>query len=479
MATPAASADQPGGPTKSDIFAQLHVDEVPADYVVMVDTSGSMATDGRYGTAIQALTGLFDALSTEDRVALYTFDSSVNPAYLGPSMSPADITGRLPGQPTGGATDLGRVISVALDELQRQDAAPVANVVFITDGDHDAPAGSPYADLSAPAWEVLRQRANTTNVPMVSVYAVPLGDQTSGADVVKSVFTGATVLDPGSVQSLGEYLGRSKDRVRIEKARTVLAPDIGRTVAATWDVGPAKDGTADVTVTLTSKTEHIPIDVDKLRLTADDAAIRLDQPDPHVVIAPGGSVQVDGSVHYRPSSGFPIERTSSTDAVLTLSAAVSSPWTEVLKPEIDLRVDGPLTTSSKPVALSREVGSPWLLPTGVATLVMLAAGTFLVFRLRRQVLSGTLVVYSGDQETTIAQVPLSGSRMRLTANELPGSGLVRPVRSIWPRRNGHEVELKISYSGVPGTQSDVTRRCGSGGTIILGGLFFSHVKEGS
>jgi len=267
--------------------------------------------------------------------------------------------------------------------------------------------------------------------------------------------------------------------VRVEKARTVLAEDIGKTVKATWKVDPTKDDTAGVTVTLTSKTKHTPIDVNDLRLTADDATIQFDQPDRHVVLAPGASVPVKGSLRYRPSSGFPIERTMSTDAVVTLHATVSSPWTKALKPEINLRIDGPFSTASAPVPLSHEVGAAWLLPTGVIALVLLTASTFLVLRLRRQVLSGTLVVYSGDQSTTIAQVQLSGSRMRLTTSELPGQGLVRPVRSIWPRRHDDEVDLKISYSGRSGRRFDVTGRCRSGESIILGGLFFSHIKEGS
>src|SRR5258705_8124014 len=35
-------------PTREDIYRQLGVDAVPADYVILVDTSGSMSVDGRY-----------------------------------------------------------------------------------------------------------------------------------------------------------------------------------------------------------------------------------------------------------------------------------------------------------------------------------------------------------------------------------------------------------------------------------------------
>jgi hypothetical protein len=480
-ATPApiASADQARGPSRSDIFAQLHVDDVPADYVVLLDTSGSMAAEGRYATAIQSLTGLFDALSAEDRITLYSFDSSVNPAYLGPSRPPAEITGLLPRQPTpDGATDIGRAISAALNDLQRQDAAPIANVVFITDGDQDAPADSPYADVSAPAWATLRERASTVNSPTTSVYAVPLGDGASGAALIKSVFSNAVVLDPRNVGNLGEFLNRSKDHVKIEKARTVLGKDIGTTVDTTWDIGPVRGGAAKVTVTLTSHTANTPIDVDNLRLNTGDSTVQIDQPERHVTLEPGKSVRIVTYVRYEPSSGWPVRHSASTSFAITLSATVSSPWTGALKPEIDLGIDGPLATRSESFALSREIGPAWSLPTAIVLLIVAAAGLLLAVRLRRQVLSGVLVVSSGDQSREIASIRLRGTRVPLTAPDLPGRCMIRPVRSLWPNKE-KELGLKISYVGRTSTQSAVTRRCKSGGSIILGGLYFSHIKKGS
>jgi Mg-chelatase subunit ChlD len=53
--------------TLDEVYAKLGVDQVPSQYVVMVDVSGSMNGD-RYAQVRRSLTGFFAALAPEDQV---------------------------------------------------------------------------------------------------------------------------------------------------------------------------------------------------------------------------------------------------------------------------------------------------------------------------------------------------------------------------------------------------------------------------
>ncbi len=463
-------------PSRAEVLASLGSDRVPADYVVLLDTSGSMLQDNRYTTAVPSLGGLFEALSAEDHVALYTFDSAPNLEYQGPSRSAPELLGKLPPAPNpGGATDLGKAMAAALQELRRDGAAPVANVVVITDGAHDAAPGSPYADSTGPEWDALRQQAAREVGPELSVYAVPLGDGSSGAAAVKSVFDGTIVLTPGDVQNLGEYLGRSKARMEMEKARTVLAGDIGTSLEARWEVEPDSDGNAEFVVTLTSTAEHVPLDVSNVRLDADAMTMIVTASPQAYRIDPGESVDVTGSVSFRPEDDGLLLRTATEETTVGLHATVKSGWTTALQPEIDLAVDRELTSRSTSVTLSRTIGSSMLLPTAALVVLVLAAAlmfALLFLRRRRQdVLSGTLVVSSGVESTELARFALTGRKTVLDG--LPGQGWVTPGGF----RSKHG-DLKISYTNTPGTRPPVTGSCASGRSLILGGLFFSHHKNG-
>ncbi|MET9225740.1 VWA domain-containing protein [Lentzea sp. NPDC003310] len=462
----AAQADEP---SRVEILAALGSGVVPADYVVLLDTSGSMAQGNRYATAVAALGGLFEALSAEDRVALYTFDSAPNPEYQGPSRPAAEILGKLPATPDlGGATDLGKALAVALQELQRDGAAKVANVVVVTDGAHDPAPGSPYTGDAA--WEGLRQQAKQkAESTLLSVYAVPLGDGSSGAATVKSVFDGTIVLAPGDVQNLREYLNRSKARVEVEKARTVLSGDIGRTLESTWKVTPTDNG-AQVVVTLTSTTKHVPLDVSDIRLSA--GAMRVTVQGGHHRIDPGKSVDVVGAIELEPKNDLFVRRTVAEQATVNLSATVRSSWTAALKPEIDLAVDRELTIRSAPVVLQRTAGSLLFLPLlGILLLVLGALGWFVRGR-RRDVLDGTLIVSRGVEPVELGRFVLNGHRTVLGG--LPGEGTVTSNRLPWEERGG----MRITYTKSPGTRPSVVGRCRSGGSLILGGLYFSHIRNG-
>ncbi|MFI9387548.1 VWA domain-containing protein [Kutzneria sp. NPDC052558] len=455
-------------PSRADILNSIGADAVAADYVVLVDTSGSMAADGRYSSVVHSLTGLFDAMSPGDHVSVYTFDDAVTPVYLGPAEPAATILGKLPAGPNPtGATDLGKAIGTALDTLEQPSAAPVANVVLVTDGAHEPPPGSPYPQSTGPAWDALRQRASRFTASTVSAYAVPLGDHASGAALLKSVFPDAVVLDPENVQDLHDYLARTKATVELAKARTLLAEDTGKSLNASWKFAGAK-----VSVTLKSKTRHVPIAVSGLALTAGDGDVVAKLDTSTVQVAPGQEVTLKGSVAYQPSSGLTYQHTESTTTAITVHGDLSSPWTAGLQPDIRLGLPEKFEAASPPQTFSTAVGSPWFIPVAVLALAAMAAGITAVLRRRGQVLSGVLVVRGGDGDTVLAKFPLSGTTTTLDNPALPGRGEVAAVR-----RRGR-TNMRISYSSAPGARPAVSGLCGPGGSLVLGGLFFAHVKIG-
>ncbi|WP_067538206.1 VWA domain-containing protein [Nocardia crassostreae] len=126
--------------------------DISADYIVLLDISGSMAEAGRYAAGLEALPRLLDGLSEADRVSFHTFDATVHPIYSGSGRPAPELLAMLPAAPvTDAVTDLGPAITTVLDELERSGRLPITTVVLITDGLPNPPDGSPYADLSAPA----------------------------------------------------------------------------------------------------------------------------------------------------------------------------------------------------------------------------------------------------------------------------------------------------------------------------------------
>ncbi|MGW7243405.1 VWA domain-containing protein, partial [Streptomyces sp. NPDC054804] len=83
--------DLPAAPSPDDICRSLHVDDVPASYVVLVDTSSSMEDRGpdgatQYDTVRKRLRSFLAGLGPSDQVALVSFGRSVGVVHpLGPA----------------------------------------------------------------------------------------------------------------------------------------------------------------------------------------------------------------------------------------------------------------------------------------------------------------------------------------------------------------------------------------------------------
>lgn len=250
-------------PSRSEVYQALGLNDQPADYVVLVDTSGSMNQDGRYDTVRSTLGSFLNGMSPKDHVALFTFDSRPQPRYIGSAGDSAAITARLPAAPDpAGDTDIGAALDAALTELERDQASAVASVVLLTDGEHHPVAGSGYPDSTGPAWTALRGRAQAlAGRTELAGYALPLGNGATGAGLLGDVVKNTTVLRPESIQDLGSYLARAGERTQTRKAQLLLAGDVGQGVTAEWqDAGRSDltDGSATAKLTLRSTSRHVP-----------------------------------------------------------------------------------------------------------------------------------------------------------------------------------------------------------------------------
>lgn len=197
-AAPAAATDKPL--PRDGIYRSLKVDDVPAAYVVLVDTSSSMQDKGPdgeplYSTVKKRLGSFLKTLTPADEVAVVTFGRATSVVH---PMSPANRTGKLlskelPRAAEETASDHGAALNVAADQLDRS-TAPVGAVLMLTDGAVNAP-DSPYARLGTPAWKQLRARYDAlgTNRDVIG-YGLPLADGTQVSEVLGSAFGAPRIL---------------------------------------------------------------------------------------------------------------------------------------------------------------------------------------------------------------------------------------------------------------------------------------------
>src|SRR6266545_2984088 len=116
-AQPAPASGRPA--ELAEVLQGLRVDTVPADYVLLIDTSRSMDQAGLYGPVRRSLRTLLDALDSSDHVSLITFDAHPTLRYSGTATAESGPLQRLPAAATGASTDIGAAIGAGLRELER------------------------------------------------------------------------------------------------------------------------------------------------------------------------------------------------------------------------------------------------------------------------------------------------------------------------------------------------------------------------
>lgn len=474
----AAPADA-GHPTRAEIYQALKLAQEPADYAILVDTSGSMKQDGRYDTVRATLRPFLDGLTPRDHVELVTFDSSPHIQYLGSAGDTAAIMSHLPAAPDPhGATDIGAALDTALTELERNDASPVASVVLLTDGEQDPAAGSRYPTSSGPAWTQLAHRADAVaKHAALAGYALPLGSGASGADLLGHVVRDTTELRPKNIQDLGGYLARAGDRTRARQAALLLAGDRGKGVTAGWSDGGRADltgGSASAHLTLHSTTSRVPLTVTGLHASLTDPSVTVGGLPDRVMLQPGGSRTFDVQLHGRLRAGpVPYRRTEDQDATLRLSGRVGSAWEQPLAPDVTLAVPRGIRVTRSVAPLRGTVGSAALLPSVLGALLLAAVVGWLLWRRsRRPRLTGALLVARAMDGLEPERIPLGGRGARLRPATVGGAGRVRGRRRATDR--GARVDLLIRYSPDGSRMRESTATCEPGGHVVINGVRFQH-----
>lgn len=469
-------------PTREQILTELRVDQTPADYVVLVDTSGSMTAGNLYGGVQRTLRTFLAGLSPHDHVAVYTFDSRPTPRYVGRAGNPDRMLAGLPSRPNpSGATDIGAALERAVEELERPGAASVASVVLLTDGAHDPPRGSAYPDDSGPRWQALADRAARLKDRTLAGYALPLRGAT-GARLLGTVLPQTTELDPGSIDELGRYLDRAKVGTRLAKARQALAGDVGKGMTAAWTTPETADlstgsGPVPVTLTLRSETARVPLTVSGLNARADEDATLIGELPDTVALAPGQSRSFSLALDWRPDVGaVPFRDEQRVAPHLVVDGAVTSPWSEPLDAVIDLETPNQVAAAPAQVTLTAVVGT-WaaqVVTALVGVLAVVILGLFL-YRRRRAPLAGTLLATAPSDGSELGRFPLRGRSARLSGQRLPGHAVVvaRRVPSTFANPDG--VEYAVTYHRA-GHRSRST--CPSDGSVLVSGVSFTHVPPG-
>lgn len=452
-----------------DVVAALGLGSEPADYVVLVDTSGSMNQGGRYGAVRLKLRTLLDGLEADDRVSLLTFDSSARFRFRGVvGESPGAILAKLPATAGGDHTDIGAAIAAGLTELERADTHRLAALILITDGVLDTRPGSAYADVDSNAWKRLSSRAaDLAKDHELAAYAVSLLAKTDAA-LLKKVLPQATEVSATEVGDRFAEVGG--DLVRLQAAKA-LEHELAVPVQVNWtgDLGAALAGNAPVPVNLEfiSPYTHVPIELQDLQAQGPAGlSVVLSGLPEKVTLEPGARVTVAAQATVTGSAG--------SGADVGLTATVTSPWRKVLEEDLGLEFAPVLEGSAKVAPPPLEL-PPTLAPTLVAivALVALGAGVLLIGSMLLTPRVDGLLEFSRSGRP-VADVVVNGRRMKLVAPagavELAElRGVISGARGSSRAQRAVRINAQLGADRAKGLVAD-------GDVILLGDIEIAYVS---
>jgi hypothetical protein len=226
------------GQSLESLYQRYRTDEQHADYILFLDRSGSMREPlvpgralSRHEAARSVARLIVETARPGDYVAIVGFESDallLSPGrVLGRDVSDilADIASWPP--PSGLQTDIGKALSETVRQLNRSGANPIQFLFFLTDGRHDPPPGSAFADMSGPAWRGLADQArNATAGRIVRVTGMALAD-VADVDLVRRAWPEATVL-PRQQESLLSFFTQVREQARRLKLAAQIETDLAR-----------------------------------------------------------------------------------------------------------------------------------------------------------------------------------------------------------------------------------------------------------
>ncbi|MFI7131126.1 hypothetical protein ACIBQ1_35945 [Nonomuraea sp. NPDC050153] len=482
------SAPAAADPEPTALYKALDLKEHPADYIVLLDTSGTMGS--RQEDVKDQLKGLLKAKGEQDGVTLVRFDR--RPYHRSVLETDKDVDA-LP-TPSGEYTDIGRALEWVVRYL-RDHPSRLTAVMLVSDGIQEPAPGSPYGSANGPAWVKLRDQAAELK-PQPLLYTFPLG----GADVrrhqdeiVERVFPeNAQILDPRQSRSARKDLSVVRDDSLRAEARRRVAADLKRGVAATWKqpdvrLDPAQ-GTGTLTLDVRSRTEALPLELGAVEVVVSDGKERVTGrstlPSP-IRIEPGRSVAVPIELSWaRP----PLVRVQPVALDLSrtvqVSATVQTPW------EGDLGLLGlsygkrNITTDAARVTGSYQGGPSWWAAALLAVLLGLLLLPLLWWRRavkhRLPKMAGVLwSAYVKDAEDAwdermLGPVQLGGRRVVHTSElapvlDLPG-GSVQGSVDVRAAPGG----IKITYAPEGSAGRSDTATCPLGRKVMINGVEFIY-----
>lgn len=442
-AQPAPASGRPA--ELAEVLQGLRVDTVPADYVLLIDTSRSMDQAGLYGPVRRSLRTLLDALDPSDHVSLITFDAHPTLRYSGTATAESGPLQRLPAAATGASTDIGAAIGAGLRELERPDAQKVGTMLLFTDGKHKPPAGSPYSGSGGSAWRDLADRARVLRARhQLSGYSVELGSGPTDASLLSREFPDAEVLALPADQ-LRSFFQRVKLSTRVRKARSVLATDRTGAVAVSWPGGQLTRlelgrGSGEAAVTLRSTMAHVPVELTDLSLRTSGMPLRATGLPDRLTLGPGEERTFP--LHLtspRLGRGRSIgRRTVVRIGRLAVAATITSPWDQVLREDLNLPVRAGLTGQATAVRATGQVGWSPAAVVALALLLVALAGLLRLGHVRRQPrLIGTLIVTQGMEVVLNQELRGHSAKLGKGALSVPQSRLRGSVKGA-RRRSEHD-----------------------------------------
>lgn len=213
------------------LFERFPPQQARADFVIVLDTSGSMREGGLFEQVVQAVATFIEALSPEDYLSILAFDSHVRylviPQEIGTEKNTLQQRILSLPPPSGQKTDIGAALEKTVDELNRPNANPLQFVVFITDGKHDPPKESKYPTALHENFSLLKEKAKRTLFDHV-IAVTGLGlNRSTDIELLRKVFEDAMPLTVDKT-GLASFFSRLKAEIKISKLRLQVIQELKR-----------------------------------------------------------------------------------------------------------------------------------------------------------------------------------------------------------------------------------------------------------
>ncbi|WP_394617041.1 VWA domain-containing protein [Lentzea sp. JNUCC 0626] len=462
-------------PSAEDVYRALGVQDTPTDYVLLVDTSGSMAENRRYDDVRDNLRTFLGKLEERDQVTLITFDVLPSVLHTGSPSGAVAAIDKMPAVPKGLGTDIGRALDTALAVLEGGKPGQSGAVVLITDGIAQPPADSRYRADNGPEWTKLAERGQAL-AARASGYVVPVVSGESGTGQMMTVVPNTVVLPFAG--GVGGFLDRLQEQVKRGNARRALGDDAKAGVKASWELPGGADlsETVEVTLVLESTARKMPLDLRNLRAELDGVPGELTGLPDRVELAPGERRELALTLSSTEAGWTRLGRAEvPARAKLTFEADAGTPWRTVLERELAVQLAIPAVRAEGTWSGVVSSGVPWgyIAALFLALIALLVLGLVVWVR-RHPAMRGMLVATGGDE--TRHRILVHGARTLkfprpehhgVLGGEFHVRGALGPVRG-----------TPVLTFRKPGGQKGESRQCPPGGEELdLYGVVFQHYPD--